>query len=52
MTLNPVLGRQKEADLKTSLVYGLSLRRARDKQRNPVLKNKTKNNNNIKLRNI
>jgi hypothetical protein len=40
--LIPALGRQRQVDFKTSLVYKVSSRTARVIQRNPVSKNKNK----------
>jgi hypothetical protein len=47
MPLIPALGRQRQVDhceFKASLVYRMSSKIARVTQRNPVLKNKTKQN--------
>ena len=52
MPLIPALWRQRRVDLSTfeaSLVYRVSYRTARATQKNPVSKNKNKNNKETKL---
>jgi hypothetical protein len=48
----PALGRQRQviSEFEASLVYRVSSRTARATQRNPVSKNKQKNNNKKELR--